>query len=1587
MKYRLCVMCVAFALLAQVLPAWEGGSSQGAWVRAAGAAQAAYDCNSQSDLPAAECTALTALHQSTNGPGWKNQDGWLSSLTPCTWYGVSCSEGHVIALTLNDNQLNGTLPPLLGGLSAVEGLYLHGNQLHGSIPPELGNLSALQELSLANNQLSGDIPAQLADLPGLKILNLNTNQLTGAIPPQLGGLAALEVLYLSVNQLSGIIPPELGNLGELQGLYLSNNQLTGGIPPELANLSHLEDLHLHGNQLTGDIPAGLGELTALQELSLANNLLSGSIPPQLVDLVNLQILNVNTNQLTGAIPPGLGALHDLQVLYLAYNQLSGNIPPELGNLASLQGLYLSNNQLTGAIPSELGSLGALQDLDLSSNQLTGDIPAELGNLSALRELALASNQLNGNIPPELGGLTQLRNLNLNTNQLTGAIPASLGNLSALELLYLSANTLSEEIPAELGNLAALRQLFLNDNQLSGGIPPQLGNLANVQQIDLSANHLAGQIPAQLGSLTNLQWLILSVNQLSGAIPVELGALANLEQLHLYTNQLSGGIPAALGALPRLELLYLSENQLGGAIPPELGNLAVLEQLYLNANQLTGSLPPELGNLTQLQYLDLSDNLVGDALPLDLANLGSLDTFTFYATNLCVPDDAALQAWLAGLPNLAGTDQPCDALPPPPVTVDLPDNPPVPVDDQAAAYARLEANSTQTVTVRVEDGAIRFASFAVPVPVEVGVDPLARAQWFLNEYHDLLAIENPTADLQLIRRSSDGMHIFFRQLHENVPVFAGELAVHLDGDSVLSLNGEYVPRIDVPSIPTLSPALAEEVALAATNGGDAVVGDTQLRYVDLGLLGLADGETYLTWQVHVGRQGSLAKLETVFVDAFTGSIVFRVTNAQDNHKPPLDFDLEDGNDDYDDELCGLTDDDDIGANDAPPESVNANNHFHAVYNYWINTFDRNSYDDDEEQAEVNIHVQFRPATPGGPNSVNASYGLCDLFFFSRNTTRLDITGHEWTHAVDDSEGGLIYANQSGAIDESFADIFGYLVDPGNFLIGENSAFARAPVPGVAGCSATQAARDMGNPPCFNDPDHVQAATSGDGQGLRPAVANPNIGNDNGSVHTNSGINNKAAFLIIQGTGAGAFNGYKVRGIGTAKAQWLFYNVLVNRVTSGTNLQTLRNITVQEAIDLANAKAPGDHGFGDSFQDKRYDEACSVRNAYAAVGIGSGDINCDGEEDNVDPDADGDWVPNVRDNCPVKFNPGQADLDGDNVGDDCDPDMDNDGRANAADNCPRVVNPGWADWNNNGYGDACDDTDGDSVLDDRDNCRQTFNPLQENIDWDLGDRLGDVCDPDMDGDNWLNQADNCPVHRNPGQEDTSEFNIGLPRDGIGDACDLCLLISSPDNTDLDGDRLANPCDDDDDGDNWKDVDDNCPLIANEDQFDWDRNDIGFVCDPAERQAFGEILKGITDEKVEFNQDFIVPVPVCPECQASYLPDRYETVINVQAPMLFQAVVLDGAGDVVARTVTNATTQVLAFNPAPFTQMRFGRASTARGGEGALASGVAVASDELRYYLQIFPAPGTDLSQSYALDLSVTGGIEPAEVGKVFLPLVGK
>ena len=233
-----------------------------------------FDCASVNQIPSAECVALVALYNSTNGPDWADNSRWLTTLTPCSWSGIECAGGHISYISLGYNQLTGILPPELSNLSHLRVLGLLSNRLHGPIPAELSNLSELVSLEISGNQLTGPLPAGLGDLPNLQTLSLSNNQLSGSIPPALGNIKSLKSLVLSHNQLSGAIPTELGNLVQLYSLYLSHNQLSGAIPASLGSLSQLSELDLSYNQLRGPVPESI---THLGQRMLWGNQLEGTI--------------------------------------------------------------------------------------------------------------------------------------------------------------------------------------------------------------------------------------------------------------------------------------------------------------------------------------------------------------------------------------------------------------------------------------------------------------------------------------------------------------------------------------------------------------------------------------------------------------------------------------------------------------------------------------------------------------------------------------------------------------------------------------------------------------------------------------------------------------------------------------------------------------------------------------------------------------------------------------------------------------------------------------------------------------------------------------------------------------------------------------------------------------------------------------------------------------------------------------------------------------------------------------------------------------------------------------------------------------
>jgi hypothetical protein len=122
--------------------------------------------------------------------------------------------------------------------------------------------------------------------------------------------------------------------------------------------------------------------------------------------------------------------------------------------------------------------------------------------------------------------------------------------------------------------------------------------------------------------------------------------------------LTGSIPPQLGQLSNLYSLGLSRNKFTGQIPPAFGNLSKLQLLNVSENQLSGNLLSEIGNLSELYSLAVSDNILIGPLHSDLMKLQKLTEFDFYKTYLCIPDDDAIEGWLASISNLSSNDLSC-----------------------------------------------------------------------------------------------------------------------------------------------------------------------------------------------------------------------------------------------------------------------------------------------------------------------------------------------------------------------------------------------------------------------------------------------------------------------------------------------------------------------------------------------------------------------------------------------------------------------------------------------------------------------------------------------------------------------------------------------------------------------------------------------------------------------------------------------------------------------------------------------------------------------------------------------------------------
>lgn len=119
-------------------------------------------CDLVTAVPQDECRALAALFAASEGSNWTNRMGWGNvgaPAAPCGWYGVECSGGHITALRLAQNNLNGTLPAALSGLDSLLVLRLENNLLGDRVPGALCALrDSVTEADFSYNRLRASSP-------------------------------------------------------------------------------------------------------------------------------------------------------------------------------------------------------------------------------------------------------------------------------------------------------------------------------------------------------------------------------------------------------------------------------------------------------------------------------------------------------------------------------------------------------------------------------------------------------------------------------------------------------------------------------------------------------------------------------------------------------------------------------------------------------------------------------------------------------------------------------------------------------------------------------------------------------------------------------------------------------------------------------------------------------------------------------------------------------------------------------------------------------------------------------------------------------------------------------------------------------------------------------------------------------------------------------------------------------------------------------------------------------------------------------------------------------------------------------------
>jgi Zn-dependent metalloprotease/alpha-tubulin suppressor-like RCC1 family protein len=486
-------------------------------------------------------------------------------------------------------------------------------------------------------------------------------------------------------------------------------------------------------------------------------------------------------------------------------------------------------------------------------------------------------------------------------------------------------------------------------------------------------------------------------------------------------------------------------------------------------------------------------------------------------------------------------------------------------------------------------------------------PEERAFGVLANLSRVYQMREPRQEMRVKRTERDLLgyqHVRMEQVYQGLRVFGGDLIVHFNKEGhAYQVNGEYVADIQAGLTPQIK--ADEAVRLAQTNLTSMGMSAGKVDEGPERVIFALNHEPELAWQLQLSYQDTQIGPGQwrYWVSARSGEVLLRYDNVQRMDAPTTNgvsatikgflMDGEGGaavsftgwreNTGYyylrDTNLAfciynsgtnGFPDDgtfawrssSDWGRSDGAEISV-ANN-FAIVERYYRDVHGRNSYDNLGSYINVYVHD---PATAAAGNDGFYFTGQRRITFgdgdgvLEASGTSLDICGHEFTHGVTEYTANLVNANESGALNEAFSDIFGTCIEfyaqpdgrssyacvaPGkaDWLFGEDSS-------SITGRYTTdfRNPRRVGNPSAYLGSAWVTGTT------------------DNGGVHWNCGVQEFFFYLLSEG-GSGINDGiaYNVTGIGITNAEKVAYRALTVYCTSSTDYNAVRTAWISAATDL-------------------------------------------------------------------------------------------------------------------------------------------------------------------------------------------------------------------------------------------------------------------------------------------------------------------------------------------------------------------------------------------------------------------------------------